>query len=384
MHNFTFNNTFDHSLSTLETTQKKFKSLQKKAFFPTPKTMETKMIYHEAPHHTSTPCDQFKNYVTNGTPPLTHNSLEDMITKSLSTDSDGGVLIPSDMSARIMSRLQHLSTIRSFARTVDVSSDRFDVLLQKDQSTVGWSMENGKEDTTKTPELAKITIPVHQLYARPRVTQKLLDDAAINVEEWLMDQIAYQMGKAENQAFLYGDGVHKPKGILNYPKALKGTWKEGRFEKFETFYTETPGALDNETLLMDVLHSLPTDYLTDAAWFMPRSNLAHIRKVLSKSHSELLQPSGEGGLSAYLLLGYPVVLMDDMPALAPDSLSLMFGSLKDTYQVVDRKDLYVLRDPYSAKPYIEFYTTKRVGGDVINFDALKLISFGKSGQKTTI
>jgi HK97 family phage major capsid protein len=210
------------------------------------------------------------------------------------------------------------------------------------------------------------------MYAEPRITQKLLDDSMVNVEAWLADKVSTKFARKENAAFVNGDGVGKPRGFLTY---ASGTTLPGTIEQRNTgvsggFATGSAAA----DILISTIYGLKQGYRSGSNWFMPRSATAEVRKLKASDGSYLWQPGIMAGQPA-TLLGYSVIEFEDMPDIAADSLSIAFGDMNEAYQIVDRVGVRVLRDPYTAKPYIKFYTTKRVGGDVLNFEAIKLISF---------
>ena len=305
--------------------------------------------------------------------------LHDYERKSLSTtsDPDGGYLVPSGLYDRLYSTLQSTSVMRGLASVREISSSALEMLVDKDAADVGWVAETEERKETKTPELAKIHIPVHEMYARPRATQKLLDDAMVNVEEWLSQKIVQKMAAMENTAFILGDGNNKPKGFLSYQTVPKVDWTWGKLEELKTGvdgnFEEGKGA-DN---ILDLFHALKPPYLPGASWIMSRVTQGALRKLRDPDNHQYLWQPPLIGLPTPTLLGYPLILCDDMPNLVPKtaSKSIVFGNFKEAYQIVDRAGMRVLRDPYSAKPYVEFYTTRRLGGDVLNFEALKVLNF---------
>ncbi|MBX9976731.1 MAG: phage major capsid protein [Alphaproteobacteria bacterium] len=238
---------------------------------------------------------------------------------------------------------------------------------------MGWVAETGAREETAAPELAKLTIGTHEMFARPRASQKLLDDVSVDLEHWLVQKIAWQMGLMETGAFVSGDGKGKPRGFLSYPIAVMGKPEWG---KVETLQSGSEGGLEDSDVLVDVFHSLKPEYLSGACWVMARSTLSQIRKLKDKDGQYLWMPHMSEGVAS-TLLGYPVIICDSMPGLIKDGLSVAFGNFNHAYQIVERQDIQLLRDPYSAKPYVEFYATKRVGGDVVNFDALRLIQLSE-------
>lgn len=298
--------------------------------------------------------------------------------KSLSAgvDTDGGFLIPQVLSTRLKEELEGLSPIRSLANVVTISGSSLDLLVDKDSAEVGWAAEADERPETKTPNLAKIKIPVHELYAKIRATQKLLEDACINVEEWLAERISTQMARAENKAFLFGDGAKKPSGILSCETVETGHSEWGKLEEIKTGVNGGLNADNPADAFIDTLNALKAEYQKGAVWMMSRTAQGTLRKLKDKNGQYLWQP-GLGAEVLPTLMGYRVFVCEDMPALVSGhaSKSVLFANFKEGYQIVDRTDARVLRDPYSAKPYVEFYTTKRVGGAISKFDAIKVINF---------
>ena len=286
----------------------------------------------------------------------------------------GGYLIPSIVTDRIQEKLTQISPLRALARVTNISTDSLELLLDKGSADVGWVSETEERPETETPELAKVKIPVHQIYSKPRASQKILDDASIDIENWLVGKVSEKMASAENEAFIHGDGSNKPMGFLKYPSVPVG---QGAWGKLESLKTGADGQFKSTDVLLETLNAMQTKYLHGAVWFMSRSTVSALRKLKDEmgGHS-LWQPSLAAG-SPDSLLGYPIVISDHMPTLVQGqkSHSMVFANFYEAYQIVDRTSLHVLRDPYSAKPYVEFYVTKRVGGDVINFDAIKVINF---------
>lgn len=293
--------------------------------------------------------------------------------KSLTTSDSrtSGILIPGPTQDFVKQTTGDYSPIRKIARITTVTTDSLELLLECGGSDVGWVSETSPREETKEPSLTKVTIPTFEMYAKPRASQRVLDDLSINVEEWLVQKIAWQMGVKETEAFIHGDGKGRPRGFLSYEGVPLGhpTWG-----KIECLKTDNEGGISESDILLDVFYSLKPEYLDEACWIMSRATLALIRKLKDKDGQYLWLPHSlkEGGST---LLGYPVIVCDTMPMPEKGKSGIVFGNFKQAYQIVERQDMHVLRDPYSAKPYVEFYATKRVGGDVINFDALRLIQF---------
>ncbi|MDR0661881.1 MAG: phage major capsid protein [Holosporales bacterium] len=330
-----------------------------------PSALETEKEEHKA---------LFLTYLRKGQ----ETSLQSFERKALSSTSgqDGGYLIPAPSVDRIFAILTANSPMRQVTRCERISTDAVDILVDKDLPDANWTAETATRAETNTKEIAQVRIPVHELYANPRATQKLLDDAQIDLESWLISRVTEKMAALENAAFITGDGKKKPKGFLAYETVQKDAWEWGKLEHVKSgvngaFPEEHPG-----DFVLDVMHSLRSPYLQGAAWMMPRSTLAEVRKLKDPSTGHYLwQPSLDK--TPATLLGFPILIADDMPDLVAEtaSSSLAFGNFFSAYQIVDRQDLRVLRDPYSAKPYVEFYATRRVGGDVVNFEALKIGRF---------
>lgn len=312
----------------------------------------------------------FQNYIRKG------EVGTDMEVKTLSAQSHGGYLIPQGTMNKIHQSLSRLSPIREYARVSQINTDSLDMLIQKGQADSGWAAEMAEREVTDTPDFVKVKISVHEIYAKPRATQKLLDDSQIDLENWLIDSVGEKFSSMENHAFINGDGQGKPRGILSYETTAVGS---GEWGKFESIATGADGGFESEEVLFDLFSSLKPEYLPGAVWLMSRSVLAQIRKFKDKATGSYLWQPNLGNEGPSTLLGHSVLIVDELPAIksGEKSKSVIFGNLKEAYQIVDRSGLHVLRDPYSAKPYVEFYVTKRVGGDVVNFDALKILNFSE-------
>lgn len=291
---------------------------------------------------------------------------------SVGSDPDGGYVVNPDTSGRIVQKVFETSPMRAFASIQVISSDALEGLFDLNEASSGWVGETASRSETNTPEIGKWRIPVHELYAAPRATQKLLDDASINMEAWLASKVSEKFARDEAAAFVNGNGVGKPRGFLTYEN---GTTLPGTIERFDTGVNGVFAAAPNGgDVLINALYGLKAQYRANATWFMNRATLTLTRKLKDSDGAYLWSPGIAAGQPA-TLLGYPVASFEDMPDPATDSLSIAVGDMREAYQIVDRLGIRTLRDPYSAKPYVEFYTTKRVGGDVVNFEAIKLIEF---------
>lgn len=291
---------------------------------------------------------------------------------SVGSDPDGGYVVEPDTSGRIVQKIFESSPMRQVASIQTIGTDALEGLYDLDEASSGWVGETEARPETDTPKLAKWRIPVHEMYAEPQATQKVLDDSMIDLESWLSMKVSDKFARQENAAFVNGDGINKPRGFLTYGD---GTTIPGTIERFSTgvsggFAADGSGG----DVLLDTIYGLKQNYRSGSRWFMPRSATAEVRKLKDADGTYLWQPGIAAGQPASLL-GFSVLEFEDMPDIAADSLSIAFGDMGQAYQIVDRMGIRVLRDPYTNKPYIKFYTTKRVGGDVLNFEALKIVQF---------
>jgi HK97 family phage major capsid protein len=320
-------------------------------------------------------CDQkcdFSDYIRKGIGSFAKKSLNGV------NGDEGGHFVPIKIATQIGNRLKFLSPMRSVAKTTTISTNSMDMLVNSKSPGAGWASEtSASRDETDSPEIQKIKIPVYEIYAKPKASQQLLDDAQINVEEWLINKIAEKIAALENHAFINGNGSNKPKGFLDYTSEASSTREFGKLQHFcsgaDGQFSDDNNPLD---ILLNMTCSLKPIYVKNAKWLMSRSALAAIRKLKSSDGICLWQPS-LAECTPSMLLGYPVVIDDDMPNLVNGkaSVSIAFGDFYSGYQIIDRQGLKILRDPYTSKPFVEFYATKRTGGAVVDFDAIKLLKF---------
>ena len=293
------------------------------------------------------------------------------------SDPDGGFAVTPDMSGRISALVRETSPMRQVANVITIGTDALEGVNDLNEATSGWVGETEARGETTAPKIGEYRIPVHEQYAEPRATQKLLDDAMFNVEEWLAGKIAERLARMENDAFVNGNGVRKPRGFLTY---AAGTPSASAFNVIEQIASGGAGAFassDPGDALINLVYALKSAYREKAVFMMKRSTLAAVRKLKDGDDNYLWQPDfqlKQGGS----LLGFDVIEAEDMPAISANSLSIAFGDFNAGYQIVDRQGVRILRDNFTAKPYVKFYTTKRVGGDVVNFEAIKLMKFSAS------
>ena len=296
---------------------------------------------------------------------------------SVGSDPDGGYVVDPDTGGRIVMRLFETSPMRAFASTQIISTDALEGLHDVDEAAQGWVGETATRPETATPQLDTWRIPVHEQYAEPRATQKLLDDAFIDMEAWLGRKVADRFAREENLAFVTGDGTARPRGFATYPdRAVAATFEIGAIEQFDTGVNgDFAAGVTGPDILYSAIYGLLAGYRQNAVWFMSRATTNQTRILQDTQGRYMWEPSVQAGQPA-MLMGYPVASFEDMEDFSTTgALAIAFGDRAETYQIVDRMGIRVLRDPYTTKPFIKFYTTKRVGGDVVNFESLKFINF---------
>jgi HK97 family phage major capsid protein len=299
--------------------------------------------------------------------------------KAMSAGSgpDGGYIAPAPAERELLSRMAAISPIRAIASVREISGGQLKKAFSTTGPAAGWAAETAARPQTASPNLADLTFPAMELYAMPSATQTLLDDAAVDLEQWIADETAVAFAEKEGQAFVAGDGVDRPKGFLSYTNVANGAWSWGNIGYLATGVAGAFPASNPSDLLMDLVYSLKGGYRQNATFVMNRATQATIRKFKDGQGNYLWHPPAAPGAPATLMT-FPIAEAEDMPAISANSLSIAFGDFRRGYLVVDRMGVRILRDPYSAKPYVLFYVTKRVGGGVQDFEAIKLLKFGVS------
>ncbi|MGR6330433.1 phage major capsid protein [Sphingomonas sp. XXL09] len=287
----------------------------------------------------------------------------------------GGYAVPHEIDATIASVLRGLSPIRAIANVVQVGSAGYRKLITSGGTPSGWAAETAARPETATPVFTELVPPMGELYANPSASQAMLDDAVFDVEQWLADEIALEFAKAEGAAFVNGNGVNRPKGFLQAPTsaAKDGARPLGTLQFLATGTAGDFGSGGDERLI-DLVQSLRAPYRQGACFVMNAATLARIRKFKDAQGQPLWQPSLAGGQPA-TLLGYPVVEAEDMPDIAANSLAIAFGNFRAGYLIAERAETAILRDPYTNKPFVSFYATRRIGGCVADSEAIKLLKF---------
>lgn len=295
--------------------------------------------------------------------------------KSLSgtVGADGGYAVPREIDAMIASRLKNISPIRSIAQVVQTGTAGYRKLVTTSGTASGWVSEVAGRPETDSPNFAEIAPPTGELYANPAASQAMLDDAAFDIETWLAEEIAMEFARSEGGAFVNGTGTDQPEGFLTAP----ATDEDDATRAFGTLQFVASGdALGFDTSpelkLIDLVHSLKAGHRQGASWVMNSATLAEVRKLKAADGSFLWQPGMMDG-QPNRLLGYPVVEAEDMPDIAADAFPIAFGNFRAGYLIAERSATSILRDPFTNKPFVHFYATKRIGGQVLDSDAIKLM-----------
>lgn len=306
------------------------------------------------------------------------DGLRDLETRAMSvgSDPDGGYMVPSDMSGRVVEHLYETSPIRQVALVVPTSATEYIGWSDLTEAGGGWTDETSTPTETTTPTLGQYRIPTHHLFAEPRASQTMLDDAGSDFENWLTRKIASKLARLEATAFVSGSGVGRARGFTTYTTVATAdasrAW--GQLEHVTSGANGAFAASNPGDKLLDLIYKLNPAYRTGARWVMARSLVAEVRKLKDGQGLYIWAP-GLGAMQPQTLLGYPITEAEDMPTLATGSLSLAFGDFREGYTIVDRIGLRITADPYTAKPFVKFYATRRVGGAVVNSDAIKFLKF---------
>lgn len=293
---------------------------------------------------------------------------------SVGTPGDGGYLVPAETESEILTRLTAISPIRAIASVRQVSTTVYKKPVTLTGPAVGWVAETAARPETSSQTIDLLDFPTAELYAMPAATQVFLDDAAVDVGQWIADEVNAALAEQETTAFVTGNGTNKPRGFLDYDQIAEASWAWDKIGFLKTGVDADWPAADPSDVLIDLVYALKAGYRQNASWVMNRSTQAAVRKLKDGDDNYVWQPAAAPGGKA-TLLGFPLVEAEDMPDIGSDTTPIAFGDFRRGYLVVDRQGVNILRDPYSAKPYVLFYTTKRVGGGVQDFDAIKLLQF---------
>jgi HK97 family phage major capsid protein len=296
---------------------------------------------------------------------------------SVGVAADGGYTVPPDIEASVTSMMRAISPIRAISGVRQVSSSSYKKPFSTTAFAAGWVGETAARPQTGTPALAELSFPTMELYAMPAASQALLDDSAVNIDQWVAEEVRTTFAEQEGTAFVTGDGVNKPRGFLNYTAVPNATWSWGNLGYIATGVAGGFAATNPSDKLIDLIYSVRAGYRANGTFVLNRAVQAEVRKIKDTTGNYIWQPALTPG-GAPSLMNFPVAESEDMPDIAANALSLAFGDFQRGYLIVDRVGIRILRDPYSAKPYVLFYTTKRVGGGMQDFAAIKLLKFAVS------
>lgn len=364
---------FQDDISTkLQQQEERLTMLDRKSLNPAARPALSAAADIEAPHQKA-----FEAYLRSGDDDALRGLDLEGKAMSSAVAADGGYLVDPQTADTIKNVLEGTSSIRAIANVVNVEATSYDVLIDLSDLGSGWASETGSTTETGTPTIERITIPLHELSALPKASQRLLDDSAFDIDTWLAGRIADRFARAEAAAFINGDGTDKPTGILTHPTLANDSWIWGNIGYVATGTSGDFDATNPADAIVDLVYSLGAEYRANGAFVMNSKTAGAVRK-LKDLDGRFLWSDGLAAGEPARLMGYPVVIAEDMPDIGADAMSIAFGDFAAGYTVAERPDTRILRDPFSAKPHVLFYATKRVGGDVSDFAAIKLLKFGLS------
>lgn len=298
---------------------------------------------------------------------------------NITANAEGGFAVPQEIDQSIERKLRDVSPIRAIASVVQVGTSNYKKLVSVSGAASGWVGEQDVRSETSAPQFAEVAPTIGEIYANPAATQSMLDDAFFDVEAWLSEELSIEFGAREGAAFVNGDGVNKPRGFLTYTTAAQDDASRafGTLEHVPTGVAGDFPASNPSDILVDLVHALRPSYRQGAVFVMNTNTLARIRKFKDADGNYLWRP-GLGEAAPATLLGYPVMEAEDMPDIGTDTSAIAFGNFTRGYLIADRMGTRILRDPYSNKPFVHFYATRRTGGAVVNSEAIKLLKFSLS------
>ncbi len=296
----------------------------------------------------------FNNYIRKG-------SQSELIEKSLNSGvEEGGVLLVAALYNSIITEINARSPMRQLASIETISSNALDIVIEEGNFASGWVGDLQAREETAASKLKQQRIFVHELYAQPKASQTLIDDSAIRIENWLIERLRDSFVKAENDAFINGDGKKRPKGILSKD--------HDKIEQFDM------GDRVTAEKLLDFINLLDEEYLANATFLMNRTTLSEIQKLQDNIGRFIWQQSLSDSLKQ-TIFGISVLCCSEMPPIKEGNMAIAIGDFKSAYKIIDRGGINIMRDPYTDKPFVKFYAVKRVGGDVVNQSAIKLAVF---------
>lgn len=295
---------------------------------------------------------------------------------NITTDADGGYAVPEELDRDILELMRDVSPMREVANVITIGGSEYKKLANKGGTTGGWVDEDDARAATDPSQLAILTPFMGEVYAYPQATQQMLDDVFFNAEQFIEGECAMTFAQMEGAAFTTGDGTKKPKGFLAYPTAATadGARAFGTLQHIVSGAAADWAASNPQDKLLDVVYALKKGYRANASWMTSKAMLADVRKLKDAEGNYIWRPGLEAG-QPDTLLGYGIAENEDMPAKAANALAIAFGDFKRGYTIVDRIGTRILRDPYTNKPFVGFYVTKRVGGFLSDSSAIKLFKF---------
>lgn len=295
---------------------------------------------------------------------------------NITTDADGGYAVPEELDRDILTLMRDVSPMREVCNVITVGGSDYKKLANKGGTTGGWVDEDDPRAATNSSQMAILTPFMGEVYAYPQATQQMLDDVFFNAEQFIEGECATTFAEMEGAAFTTGDGTKKPKGFLAYTTALTADSARafGVLQHIVSGAAADWAASNPQDKLLDVVYALKKAYRANARWMTSKAMLADVRKLKDVDGNYIWRPGLEAG-QPDTLLGYGIVENEDMPAKAANALPIAFGDFKRGYTIVDRMGTRILRDPYTNKPFVGFYVTKRVGGFLADSNAIKLFKF---------
>ncbi len=296
--------------------------------------------------------------------------------KALSAGSgpDGGFVAPAEVERDILARLANISPMRALATVRTISAGTYRAAFSATGPASGWAGETAARPETASQVLSELVFPAMELYAMPSATQTLLDDALVDVDRWVAEEVETVFAEQESTAFITGNGTTQPRGVLSVPVVADASWTWGNIGVLNTGAAGAFAATSPSDVLIDLVYALRTGYRQNGAFMMNRRVQSAIRRFKDSAGNYIWMPPS-GLNQPATLMNFPVAEAEAMPNIAANSVSVLFGDFRRGYLIVDRAGVRILRDPYSAKPYVLFYTTKRVGGGVQDFAAIKGLRF---------
>lgn len=307
------------------------------------------------------------------------DQLSDTQRKSLyaGADNQGGYFLPPPTVNSIVKKVYDFSILRQLASVITIGTNSIEGLTDRDDVTSGWVAELGTRSAATTPTVGKDRIDVHEMYSFPDISQQLIDDAAFDIEAWLIEKVAKSFTLLESAGFATGTGAGQPRGLYSYTTAATAdatrTW--GQFEHVATGASGAFNGTNPADYIIDLISKLKIGYLNNAQFLMNRAVRGGIRKFKEATTNAYMWQPGLAKGAPDTLFGYPVNLDEYVPAMAANSLSMAFGDFKAGYQIVDRQGMRMLRDPYTNKPKVGLYCTRRVGASARDYDAIKFLKF---------